>query len=95
MTAVEIQSRIFRLCLKELKETLRDRRTILGFQSTATMDGYIPDRVVVRWSFRRLKELLGDVASRAKEVVPKHYTGDHAPLTGGDGRPLELYAKDR
>lgn len=74
---------------------LDDRRTILGFQSTSTMDGYIPDWLVVRWSFRNLKELLGDVARRAKDVVPKHYIGDHAPLTGGDGRPLKLYSSDR
>lgn len=73
---------------------LDDRRTFLGFQSTSTMDGYIPDWMVVRWSFRNLKELLGDVARRAKETVRRHYVGDHAPVTGGDGRPLKPYVAE-
>ena len=67
-----------------------DGGTLLVYQVRTTIGGAIPDEVVTRWAMSTLDEMLENVFSRAAEI-PKHYTPDHDPINGGDGKPINKF----
>ena len=69
---------------------LPDGRTLFGYHCATSLGGEIPDRLVTRYVFWGLEGLIARIIHSA-EAMPAHYGADHAPLTGGDGRPIHRY----
>jgi hypothetical protein len=67
--------------------------TLLVYNVTIVLGGWIPEGMASRFAMRALEDLLDRVASNA-ERVPTHYIEGHAPIFGADARPLEVFASD-
>lgn len=61
--------------------------TVLGYHAQATLGGYIPETLLLTWAKAQLDDMLLEMAERATQI-PTHYTSEHAPLKGGDGREI-------
>jgi len=61
--------------------------TLIVYQARTTIGGVVPDGLVTSWAMSTLDEMLGNLFSRAAEI-PAHYTTDHDPIHGGDGKPI-------
>jgi len=61
--------------------------TLIVYQARTTVGGVVPDGLVTSWAMSTLDEMLGNLFARAAEI-PEHYTPDHDPIQGGDGRPI-------
>jgi len=64
---------------------LEDGQTMFGYQATTVVGGAIPTWLVTKLVMSRLETIVRDLEKRAQEWSPKHYSGDHAPVLGGDG----------
>jgi hypothetical protein len=71
--------------------TLPDGRTLVAYQATSVVGGAIPDWLVLQLTMSRLESVLREVETRAKTWAPAHYDESHAPVPGGDGRPIERF----
>ena len=61
--------------------------TVLGYHAQATLGGYIPEALLLTWAKAQLDDMLLGMAERATQI-PTHYTSEHAPLKGGDGKEI-------
>jgi hypothetical protein len=64
-------------------------RTLVVYQATSVVGGAIPDWLVLKLTTARLESVLREVETRARDWVPGHYGRAHAPVRGGDDRPIE------
>jgi hypothetical protein len=64
---------------------LEDELTLVVYQLTVVMGGWIPDRLTARFAMGALEELMQTV-ERAAGQITEHYDADHRPIMGGDGR---------
>lgn len=71
-----------------LMAPLADGRTLVAYQATSVVGGSIPDWLVLKLTMSRLETLLRDLEVRASTWAPGHYRAGHAPMYGGDGRPV-------
>ncbi len=67
-----------------------DGRVLFGYQTASALGGEIPDRLVTRYLFWGLDEIVDGVVERA-EAMRAHYTGSHPLLAGGDGSLMPVY----
>ncbi len=65
--------------------------SLTSYSITSTVGGNIPDRMVTEYVRATMESELLTVEARAREVVPQHYRGEHAPVLGMDGLPVPLY----
>lgn len=70
---------------------LGDDRTLLTYQLTIVLGGWIPESLASRFAMSTLETLLTNV-SRAAEKVPAHYDAQHELILGGDGVPMRAGA---
>jgi hypothetical protein len=63
---------------------LGENRTLLAYQLTIVLGGWIPEALAARFAMSTLETLLDNVACAAAEI-PKHYDAKHDPILGGDG----------
>lgn len=64
--------------------------TLIVYQARTTIGGVVPDGLVTSWAMSTLDEMLGNLFKRAAEI-PAHYTADHAPILGGDDKPITAF----
>ena len=69
---------------------LPDGRTLFGYHCATSLGGEIPDRLVTRYVFWGLEGLIARIIKSA-QAMPTHYGAAHAPMTGGDGKPVARY----
>jgi len=69
---------------------LPDGRVLFGYQTASALGGEIPDRLVTRYLFWGLDEIVDGVLERA-EAMRGHYVGGHPLLAGGDGALMPTY----
>ncbi len=67
---------------------LDSERSLLVFHARVAFGGHLPDRVVLSYSARGMKRLLGNIKRRAEREVRQHYNAEHPPLKGADGQPI-------
>jgi hypothetical protein len=67
---------------------LGDTRTLLAYQVTVLLGGWVPDRLAAKFAMRALDDLCRTVAKNAREI-PKHYDASHARAYGGDGSVID------
>ena len=67
---------------------LGEGQTLLGYHATSEVGGSIPERLVAEFVRAGLEDLLRRVERLARDTVPGHYTGSHAPVLGGSGQPV-------
>lgn len=65
--------------------------TLLVWHATSSVGGSVPDRLVVSNAFRGVGKLFGNLEQRARHKVRVHYRDGHAPILGGDGKPMPFY----
>ncbi|MFT5682665.1 MAG: hypothetical protein ACI8RZ_003589 [Myxococcota bacterium] len=70
---------------------LSESQTLLVYHAATEVGGRIPERLVAEFTLSGMEKLLQRIEARAADGIQAHYTGDHAPLVGGDGTPLPLY----
>lgn len=68
-----------------------DELTLVAYQLTVVMGGWIPDRLTARFAKGALKELFESVEAATAEIAG-HYHADHEPIPGGHGRLIAPYA---
>lgn len=66
---------------------LDEGHTLLIYNLSTVVGGFIPDRVVRAFSRQEVGRFLRDVELRAAEVLA-HYTDDHERVFDGDGMPI-------
>ena len=59
--------------------------TLLTYQLTVVLGGWIPDRLAAKFAKNALKDLLNTIAENAPNVAT-HYVAEHEPVYGGDGK---------
>ncbi len=62
-------------------------QTLFGYHAQTTLGGNIPSSLILAWAKAGLDDVLQGVIDRTAGV-PGHYTGDHPPRVGGDGREI-------
>lgn len=70
---------------------LEDNLTLLAYQATAAMGGWIPDWLSGRFAKGQVKTLLRNAEENAKEI-PTHYDSEHELIYGGNGLPMAAFA---
>jgi hypothetical protein len=71
--------------------SLGDNLTLVGYQLTIVMGGWVPDRLTARFAKNALEELMLNVEQGAREV-PEHYVEDHEPILDGFGCEIPLFS---
>ena len=66
---------------------LDENLTLMTFQATVELGGWIPDRLAARFAAGSLEKLCRTVAANSA-TMPEHYDVHHAPIYGGDGLPI-------
>lgn len=66
---------------------LSDELTLVAYQVTIVMGGWIPDRLTARFAKGALEDLMKSVDA-ATEKVAEHYDDEHEPIWSGDWKPL-------
>jgi len=69
---------------------LDEELTLVAYNLTIVLGGWIPEGLAARFAMRELESLLDRVA-KAAVGARSHYVGDHPPIRGGDGIPLPLF----
>lgn len=64
--------------------------TLLGYHARTVVGGIVPDEMVTRWSFGRLRGMLRDIAERTT-WVRTHYVGDHELILRPGGTPIKVF----
>jgi hypothetical protein len=67
-----------------------DDLTLVAYNLTIVMGGWIPEGMAARFAQRALEDLLDRVAAHAARI-PTHYVAGHAPIPAGDGTPIPVY----
>ena len=66
-------------------------QTLLAYHASTEVGGHIPERLVAEFTLSGMEKLLQRIEARATDGIQAHYTGDHAPLAGGDGVAIPRY----
>jgi hypothetical protein len=69
---------------------LDEKLTLLAYNLTIVLGGWIPEGMASRFAMRALEDLLDRVAA-GTEPVPGHYVAGHEPIFGGDALPIEPF----
>jgi hypothetical protein len=69
---------------------LADDLTLLTYDLTIVLGGWIPEGMAARFAMRTLEDLLDRVAANASRV-PAHYVTGHDPIPAGDGTPVPYF----
>ena len=69
---------------------LEDDLTLLTYNLTIVMGGWIPEGLASRFAMRALEDLLDRVAKNA-ETIPTHYVEGHETMIAGDGTPIPFF----
>lgn len=64
--------------------------TLLGYHARTVVGGIVPDDMVTRWSFGRLRSMLEGIAERTV-WARDHYVGDHVPIPRPGGAPIATF----
>jgi hypothetical protein len=65
--------------------------SLMAYDVTSVVGGNIPDRLVAEFVRAGMERSLREVETRAREVVPGHYRGGHAPVLGANGEAVPLF----
>ena len=65
-------------------------KSLLGYQATASLGGSFPDSLVNRYVYWGLERIMEEMLGQARRARG-HYRAGHAPIEGGDGRPLPAF----
>lgn len=71
---------------------LEDDLTLLAYQLTIVMGGWVPDRLTARFAMGALEQLMKAVEDNTKKVQ-SHYDPEHEPVWGGNGRPVPFFSE--
>ncbi|HMB68682.1 MAG TPA: hypothetical protein VKU85_05200 [bacterium] len=66
---------------------LGDELTLVAYQVTIVMGGWVPDRLTARFAMGAVEDLMMSVSENTRKVT-EHYDAEHEPIWGGDGVPL-------
>jgi hypothetical protein len=69
---------------------LDDGLTMIGYQVTVAMGGWIPDRLAARFAKNALEDLMKNVDKNTQRM-PEHYVEGHDVILDGRGRPVPFY----
>ena len=61
---------------------LSETESLYAYHITTDIGGAIPERLVAGFVRRTMTEHIEQLRTRAREDVPRHYRGDHAPILG-------------
>lgn len=64
--------------------------TLLGYHARTVVGGIVPDDLVTRWSFGRLKGMLSGIAERTV-WIREHYVGAHEPIPRPGGTAIQTF----
>ena len=67
--------------------SLRSDLTLITYNLTVALAGWIPNGMAARFAMSSLEDLLNRVAANAA-VMPLHYVDGHVTIYAGDGRPI-------
>ncbi len=70
---------------------LRDDLTLVAYNLTIVLGGWIPEGLAARFAQRALEDLMDRIAANA-EKMPEHYVEGHESLFAGDGTPIPVRA---
>lgn len=65
--------------------------TLLGYHARTVVGGIVPDELVTRWSFGRLKGMLTGISERTS-WIRTHYVGAHEPIHRPGGAPIPPFS---
>ena len=58
------------------------------YHATASAGGLIPERLLLRLMLGTLEGMFDELEKNASTVVPRHYTKEHPPHYGGNGKEI-------
>lgn len=70
---------------------LSDTESVYAYHVTTDVGGAVPERVVAGFVRRTMTEHIEHLRARAREVIPGHYRGEHAPVLHFSGGTVPLY----
>ncbi len=70
----------------ELEENL----SMIAYQVSVAMGGWIPDRLAARFAKNALKDLMKNVEENVARM-PRHYVAGHDTILAGDGTPIPFF----
>ncbi len=73
---------------------LRDDLSLVAYNLTIVLGGWIPEGLAARFAQRALEDLLDRVAANTAKV-PGHYVAGHDPIHAGDGTAIPFYGESR
>lgn len=71
---------------------LEDNLTLLAYQLTIVMGGWVPDRLTARFAMGALEDLMKAVEDNTHKVR-EHYNTSHEPVWGGNGLPVPFFSQ--
>jgi len=71
---------------------VEDDLTLLAYQLTIVMGGWVPDRLTARFAMGALEDLMKAVEDNTHKVR-EHYNTAHEPVWGGNGRPVPFFSQ--
>lgn len=69
---------------------LEDDLTLVTYNLTIVLGGWIPEGLASRFAMRALEDLLDRVAANTAKV-PSHYVDGHEPIYAGDGTAIPVF----
>ncbi|MEC7947143.1 MAG: hypothetical protein VX265_06210 [Myxococcota bacterium] len=70
---------------------LSDTESLFAYHVTTDVGGAVPERMVAGFVRRTMTAHIEHLQERARDVIPSHYRGDHAPVPGFQGGTVPLY----
>ena len=70
---------------------LSDAESVYAYHVTTDIGGAVPERMVAGFVRRTMTAHIEHLRARAREEIPRHYRGAHAPVLGFTGGPVPLY----
>ena len=71
--------------------SLSERESLFVYHVTSDVGGAVPERMVAGFVKRTMTDHIRNLQKRARDVVPAHYRGDHAPVPGFREGAVPLY----
>lgn len=68
-----------------------DNLTLIGYQLTIVMGGWVPERLTRTFAMGALEDLMKSV-DKAAATIMEHYDSAHEPIWGGNGRPVPPFS---
>lgn len=68
-----------------------DDLTLIGYQVTIVMGGWVPDRLTRKFAMGALEDLMKSVDKAAADIR-EHYDSAHEPIWGGDDKPVPPFS---